>query len=171
MALYFSSPSNPHYVLLVGIVGVSFFLIVEARRYRQYDVWRYRVRMLEEHMFADALEDSPEPDPEWRRRLRDDLRQPVMKIPFLEALSRRLRRVYLGILSVLLIAWLLRVLVFAPEGTSLVDSMAIENIPGSVTALVVGAFTLTIVGIAVAPMKRRAKGEIEEEGDFDHKHD
>jgi len=42
----FSSSDNPHYILLIGIVVVTVFLGIEARRYWDYDVFRARVRML-----------------------------------------------------------------------------------------------------------------------------
>lgn len=33
-----SSSDNPHYVILVGIVGVSALLVMEANRDREYDI-------------------------------------------------------------------------------------------------------------------------------------
>jgi len=34
----FSNESRPHYVLLIGLVMLTVFLSIEARRYRIYDV-------------------------------------------------------------------------------------------------------------------------------------
>lgn len=36
----FTSPENPHYVLLIGILGLLDFLFIEAKRYQEYDAWR-----------------------------------------------------------------------------------------------------------------------------------
>jgi len=37
----FSSRNNPHYVVLLGAAAVTAFLVIEARRYRGYDIiWR-----------------------------------------------------------------------------------------------------------------------------------
>lgn len=41
----FSSLDNPHYVILVGVLAVGLFCLIEARRYRDYDVYRSRVRL------------------------------------------------------------------------------------------------------------------------------
>ena len=52
----FSSPDNPHYILLGGVVVITIFLGIEARRYRDYDLFRSRVRLLQENLFANALD-------------------------------------------------------------------------------------------------------------------
>nr|WP_321168073.1 DUF2270 domain-containing protein [Halobaculum saliterrae] len=54
----FSSDGNPHYILLVGVVVVTIFLGVEARRYRDYDLFRSRVRLLQQNLFANVLDPS-----------------------------------------------------------------------------------------------------------------
>jgi len=163
----FSSPEHPHYVLLIGVVGVTLFLFIEARRYRQYDVWRFRTRLLEEHLFAEDLEQRERRGREWREELSQDLRQATAKIPFREALSRRLCRVHLWILSLLLVAWALKVWAFAPEGSGVLEAMAIERIPGSAVLIVVGTFTICVYAISFWPMPRRAKGKIAEDGDYE----
>jgi len=167
----FSSPSHPHYVLLVGMIAATMFLVIEARRYRQYDVWRYRVRMLEEHMFTAELEGDGSSGGSWRDKLADDLRQATTKIPFLEALVRRLRRVHGAIFTVLLLAWIFKVAVFPAEDRTLLEAMAIDGIPGVVVGGCVTAYTLTVITLSLLPIRRRAKGEIEDDDDFDHKHD
>lgn len=87
---------NPHYILLVGMVMLTVFLVIEARRYRGYDLWRSRVRLLQANVFANALDPSQEiDDPHWRRELSEDYRTPRIKISFEEALAHRLRRIYL----------------------------------------------------------------------------
>lgn len=98
----FSSPSNPHYVVLVGMLMLGVFLGIEARRYRGYDIWRSRVRTLQENVFALALDPGRTLDrDEWRERLAEDYRDPVPKISTEEAFAHRLRRVYLPLLGVL----------------------------------------------------------------------
>lgn len=166
----FSSPSNPHYVLLVGMVATTLFLFIEARRYRQYDVWRYRVRMIEEHLFTSHLDDEPEVDG-WRADLSDDLRQATTKIPFIEALVRRLRRVHGAIITVLLLAWVFKVVVFPEAGRTAFDAMAIAAIPGTAVAVAVGLYAATALTLSLLPLRRHAKGEIKRSNEFNHKHD
>ncbi len=69
----FSDPGNPHYIMFIGIIIISIFWVVESRRYRSYDVYRSRVRYLQENLYADALDPTREvPDPEWRAKLSTD---------------------------------------------------------------------------------------------------
>ena len=49
---------QPHYILLIGIVIITVFLGIEARRYRDYDVFQSRVRILQENLLATALDPS-----------------------------------------------------------------------------------------------------------------
>ncbi|XGI83920.1 DUF2270 domain-containing protein [Halorutilales archaeon Cl-col2-1] len=158
----FSSPDNPHYVLLGGIVAVLVFLVVEARRYRTYDVWRSRVRILEENVFANAIDPEGVENERWRALLSDDLREPAAKIPFVEALSRRLRRVYLPIITLLVGSWALRITAFTPENVSALESASVSRVPGTVVVLGVVIIYSVAVGVALWPMPRRAKGRIRE---------
>lgn len=155
----FSSAGNPHYVLLVGAAAVGLFLVVEARRYRAYDVWRSRVRTLQENVWAYGLDPSKGPvDGNWRTALADDYRTPTIKITAEEALAHRLRRVYLPLFSVLLGAWLIRILAFDPQAWP--ASAAIGRISGlAVTAVVVAAYLLA-VGVALRPRTWHARDEL-----------
>lgn len=161
----FSTRENPHGLLLVGMVVVVIFLTIEARRYRRYDVWRYKVRVLEENLFANALEPSGVEDQAWRRRLALELREPVYKVPFREALARRLRRAYLALLSILLLAWIVRLTMLTEPPASMIDAAHIWEVPGIVVVGTVAAFYLGLVALALWPMPRRAKGEVQEPDD------
>jgi uncharacterized membrane protein len=156
----FSGDSRPHYVLLVGVGMVAVFLGIEARRYRIYDVWRSRVRLLEENVFANALDPEGVEHSDWRTLLSEDLREPTLKTPILEAVSRRLRRVYFALLSVLIGAWLVRLTVFATAPTGLVGNAAIGSLSGEVVVATVGAFYAALVAILLRPGSRQAKGEL-----------
>lgn len=84
----FSSPDNPHYILLIGIATLSVFLVIEARGYRGYEIWRSRVRTLQENVWAYGLDPSTGVvDSEWRKKLSDDYRTPAIKISAEEALA------------------------------------------------------------------------------------
>ncbi|MFC6725821.1 DUF2270 domain-containing protein, partial [Halobium palmae] len=126
----FSRADHPHYIILVGAVTVGIFLVIEARRYRGYDMWRSRVRLLQRNVFAYALDPSQGiEDPDWRARLSRDYREPRTKISYEEAIAHRLRRVYLPLFTVLLAAWLVRVLVTPEAGTPLTDAAGVGGIP------------------------------------------
>lgn len=87
-------------------------LTIEARRYRFYDAYRARVRMLESHfIFPVVTLSGKRLEGNWRRQMGEDLILPSYKISFLEALSRRFRRNYIWIYMMLLGAWLMHTFV------------------------------------------------------------
>jgi len=157
----FSGESRPHYILLIGLVMVTVFLAIEARRYRVYDIWRSRVRILEENVFANALEPEGVEQSNWRELLSEDFRAPSMKIPVLEAVGRRLRRVYFALISVLVAAWVVRLTVFATTPPGLVGTAAIGQISGETVLVTVGVYYATVLALTFWPGRRRAKGELQ----------
>lgn len=157
----FSSESRPHYVLLSGVVMVCVFLGIETRRYRRFDVWRSRVRILEENVFANALDPEGVKQSNWRRLLSEDLREPTIKTPAMEAMSRRLYRVYTPLLTVLIAAWIVRITVFTPPGSGVVATAAVGAIPGAFVLALVGCFYLGVLTLTLRRVPRRAKGEFQ----------
>lgn len=158
----FSSPENPHYVILVGVLVVGTFLLFEARRYRDYDVYRSRVRLYQQNLLADALDPTrPVELADWRVELSDDYRRPSIKITMLEAVANRLRRIYFALLSVLLLAWLFRLTAFAP-GEALFEAASVGDFPGVAVVGIVGAVYALVLGITLWPHEREAKGEFRE---------
>jgi uncharacterized membrane protein len=153
----FSSEGNPHYLLLVGVAAVTVFLLMEARRYRGYDIWRSRVRLLQENVLAVGLDETLDPpDPDWRERLSRDFLSPTMKLTAEQSVAHRLRRVYLPLLAVLVAAWVVRITAFADAAWP--ASAAVGTIPGQAVTAVVGAFVLALVVIAYRP--REWRGEL-----------
>lgn len=157
----FTNASNPHYVLLIGNLAVGLFLIIEARRYRAYDMWRSRVRTLQRNVFAVGLDPTREPADDWRRRLAADYHQPTLKISAEEAIAHRLRRVYLPLLAILNGAWVLRVTAFGI--TEWPTSATVGMIPGTVVTAAVALMFAGIVFITVRPRTWRAHDELRTE--------
>lgn len=157
----FSAATRPHYLILVGVVMVTVFLVIEARRYRGYDMWRSRVRMLQRNVFAYSLDPSQGiEDPDWRQRLSRDYREPYVKISYEEAIAHRLQRVYLPLLTVLLAAWLFRILITPAAGSTWPTSAAIGALPGLLITALVGVFYLALVAITLRPRVWQATGEL-----------
>lgn len=155
----FSRAETPHYVILLGMATLSVFLVIEARRYRGYDIWRSRVRTLQENVFAYGLDPSAGVvDPNWRENLSRDYRTPALKITAEEAIAHRLRRVYFPLFTVLLAAWLVRITAFASGPWT--SSAAIGRIPGEAVVVVVALFYLAATITAVRPRTWYAKGEL-----------
>lgn len=112
LSLAYSSPTaSPLPLALVGLL-VALFLILEARRYRYFDTWRLRVRVLENHFFGPILLGrSPSSDGQWASVLCADLRQPSLHIGMMAAAGRRLRRNYGWIFLIQVSAYLGKLLI------------------------------------------------------------
>ncbi|MEP7149322.1 MAG: DUF2270 domain-containing protein [Acidobacteriota bacterium] len=110
LSFVFSSPDNPHFAIPINSILVSIFLFMEARRYRYYEVWANRVRVLETGYFAPMLSHRTiAPDKEWAEHISADLIAPHFTISVWEALGRRLRANYLWIFVLLAVSWTLKI--------------------------------------------------------------
>ncbi|QIO25079.1 DUF2270 domain-containing protein [Haloarcula sp. JP-L23] len=167
LALSFGSVDSPPYFILLGMLALIMFLLFDIRRYRTYDATRSRVRLIEENVFANAFDPAGTIHRDWRVAIGDDLRKPTLKVSMWEALSRRLKRVYLPLITVLLLAWLFRITIFV-SGENLFETAAIPGVPGVVVVVIVGVMYLGALLLALWPTSREAKGEFhgEEAGDW-----
>lgn len=110
LSFVFSSPDNPHFAIPINTFLVSIFLFMEARRYRYYEVWANRVRVLETGYFAPMLSHRTiAPDKEWAEHISADLIAPHFTISEWEAVGRRLRANYLWIFILLALSWSLKI--------------------------------------------------------------
>lgn len=96
---------NQAMVINLSILG--FFAFLEARRYRFYDAFRARVRMLEVHFIAPTLigGDRRPLEGTWRPHLIEDLITPSFKCSFAFALGRRFRHIYGALHVFVLVGW------------------------------------------------------------------
>jgi len=155
----FSDLSNPHFLVLVGAVAVAFFLGLEAHRFRGYVVWRTRVRLLQENVWAHGLDPSEDLlHEDWREELAEDYRNPKVKIGYEEALAHRLRRIYLPMLTIVLAAWLIRVTAITP--TPFPESAAVGAIPGPVVLGTVAALYGLAAVVAFRPRDWKGHPEL-----------
>ncbi|WP_253738841.1 DUF2270 domain-containing protein [Halohasta salina] len=160
LAYAFAGQGAGHTTILIAMLVGLTFLLIEANRYQQYDIWRSRVRSMQENVFADALDPSGGTEQtDWREQLSRDYRNPTQKMPFRDAVSHRLRRVYLPVLVGLLVIWVFHLLVYGATGSP-VDNAAVEAVPGAVVLAVVGLSYLGIVAAALLPdLKTESEGD------------
>jgi len=160
----FSEQYTNHSIIILNTFLITLFLFIEARRYRYYELWSYRVRLIETDFYAAMLIPPFKPRAEWSEKLAHSLLAPRFPISVWEAFGRRLRRNYLWIYAVLLLAWLAKLLLYPlPIETweELVRRAHIGIIPGAVVLGVVGAYYLALVLIAVLTFRLRASsGEV-----------
>lgn len=106
LSIAFSSPNaSPLPLVLVGIL-IIFFLMLEARRYRYFNVWRARCRWMETHFFAPMLHDGDlHMEQGWQRTLAEDYWRPRYHVSLPKAIGRRIRRTYVWILLIQSVAY------------------------------------------------------------------
>lgn len=112
LTFLFSDESHNHVVALLGILLVFFMLCYEARRFRFFNVWRYRVRLIEENFYGPVLRrDLTSPIENWAFLVAEDLMTPRFRFGFLAAIRSRLLRNYIPIFLVLYGAWMAKLTV------------------------------------------------------------
>jgi uncharacterized membrane protein len=140
----FASRETSHVVFLVGIWMVVSFLLIEARRYRYYDLWIRRVRLLEDGYWAPMLRREPV-DMDAIRELALQMERPQIQLSLFSALATRLKRAYGPILLVLEMTWLVKVSSY-PESVrtleELVERAHVGFVPGGAVLLAVGLLAL-----------------------------
>ncbi len=157
LSFVFSSPDNPHFAIPINSILVSIFLFMEARRYRYYEVWASRVRVLETGYFAPMLSHQTiPPDKEWADHLSADLVTPHFTISEWEAIGRRLRSNYLWIFILLALSWTLKVYIHpfpAPTMEAFVQRAQVGLAPGWLVIAVGMLFNVLLTVLAVATMR------------------
>jgi hypothetical protein len=128
------------------------FLFIEARRYRYYEVWSLRARLMETDFFAAMLVPPFAPHAEWNETLAETLLQPEFPISRLEAVGRRLRNNYLAIFFILFAAVIMKLYLHPTEAGSVAELTAragIGPLPGSLVlgggVVFLGILVLTVL--------------------------
>ena len=164
LSISFSQPNVHHGVIILNTLLVTWFLFIEARRYRYYELWSYRVRLMETDFFAAMLVPPFHPSPEWAESLAENLLAPSFPISMWEAFGRRLRRNYLWIFLMLFVSWLGKSYLFPQPALSVQEFIqrgAIGPIHGIVIialGIVYHAFLL-LIAIGTVGMTK-ASGEV-----------
>ncbi|MDT7543073.1 MAG: hypothetical protein QOE33_2977 [Acidobacteriota bacterium] len=163
LSFAFSAPQNPHFVILINTILVAFFLTMEARRYRYYEIWASRVRVIETGFFAQMLKPNVAND-EWVDHLAADLRAPHFTISIWEAMGRRLRRNYLWLFVLLAASWNLKVYLHpfpATDFDEFIRRAAVGVVPGDVVFLTGFIFNVGVIAFAFATVRlKQATGEV-----------
>jgi len=156
--------SQSHAVIILNTLLVTLFLVIETRRYRYYELWSYRVRLMETDFFAAMLVPPFRPAADWAESLAANLLHPRFPVSFWEAFGRRMRRNYMWIYALLGTVWLLKVWTHPTAAASwaeFLDRAAIGGIPGAVvlTAGLLFNGTIMLIGFLTYSM-RQASGEV-----------
>lgn len=163
ISIAFAQTGN-HVVILINILLVTMFLIIEARRYRYYELWAYRVRLMETDFFAPMLVPPFHPSADWAEALSESLLHPHHPISTLESIGRRLRRNYLYIYTVVGVAWLGRLWLMpypTLSATEFFRRADVGPVSGEVILIVVGflAVLMLVIGLGTVGLQEAA-GEV-----------
>lgn len=129
----FADRSHEPVILLLSALLIMAYLFIEARRYRYYEVYRARVRMLEENFLLPIITrklDSPMET--WREMVAMDLDKPKFKRTWLEAVGFRLQQNFLFMFFILLGGWIVKLMMHPTYAGSLGEfyqRMAVGWIP------------------------------------------
>lgn len=164
----FSFRDIPHIVFFFNLALVWIMLWIEARRYRFYDAFRGRVRMLESHFLVPMISQNlPVLDGEWRRLVCEDLILPSFKISKLEAVGRRLKRNYVFIFAIIMIAWTIKIFLHAEvpihSFREFYLALAVHELPAWLACVVYFGTIITITAL-VAYIARTSSEEVNEFG-------
>ena len=172
----FSLRDVPHIIFFFNVAIVAVMLWIEARRYRFYDAFRARVRMLEAHFLVPIVaQNTSMLHGEWQKLVCEDLLLPSFKISRFEAVGRRLRRNYGFIFAIILVAWLTKIFLHGrpdpldPNARidslrAFYDALAVgKSIPSWLVAFVVIATFAAFLSVAIY-IGKTTSGEISEFG-------
>lgn len=164
----FSFRDIPHIIFFFNLALVWIMLWIEARRYRFYDAFRGRVRMLESHFLVPMVTQNPKLlDGQWRKLVCEDLILPSFKINRLEALGRRLKRNYVFIFAIIMVAWTLKIFIHATQPIhSFVEfyrALAVEELPAWMAAIVYFGTIVAVVWLFLS-VSRSSSEEVSEFG-------
>jgi uncharacterized membrane protein len=157
--------SSPLPLVLVALMALI-FLAIEARRYRYFDIWRTRVRMMEVSLFVPILRlQGARVEDRWNEKLASDYEHLHFHISFLEAMGRRLRRNYSFLLVIQAVSYIVKISIHPFPVRSLQELFAhaaIGPLPGEVALTIGFLFHAGWITIALLTLKgQQAVGRVE----------
>jgi len=158
------SQSSHHGVILLNTLLITLFLYIEARRYRYYELWSSRIRLMETDFYAAMLVPPFQPAPDWAESLAENLLQPHFPISMWEAVGRRLRRNYIWIYLILSIAWLAKTALYPNAVTTwdvFLANASIGPLPGAIVISLGMVFMGSVLLLALLTAGlQQATGEV-----------
>jgi len=151
LSFSFADNTSEPIILLLSTLIILSYLMIEARRFRYFEVYRARVRMLEENFLIPVITRQLEsPMVSWREMVAMDLDLPKYKTTLLEAVGFRLRRNYLFIFLILLGGWWVKLMmhpVFAQSWAEIYKRMEVGWIPSWAVLVTGGMFYGGLLGV------------------------
>lgn len=164
ISITFSDIYTSPVVISLCTILVTLFLWIETRRYRYFELWSLRVRLLETDFYAAMLVPPFHPDPMWAENLARSLLDPQFPVSTWEAFGRRYRHNYVWIYVVLGLAWIIHVWVHPfPTGdwSVAMKRAALGEVPGEVVLGLGVLFNGALLAVGLYTMRfTQAAGEV-----------
>lgn len=164
LSISFTQPDVHHGVIILNTLLITWFLFIEARRYRYYELWSYRVRLMETDFYGAMLVPPFHPSSEWAESLAESILSPSFPISLWEALGRRLRRNYLWIYLILFVSWVAKSYLFPQPAATLQELItrgSIGPLPGTIVFALGLIFHAVLVLVAIGTVRMtQATGEV-----------
>jgi len=158
----FAVPERSAALILLSIPLVTAFLVLEAHRYQMHEIWRSRLRLIEENFFAYILDHNGAlPHKDWTKMLAQDLRVPEHKSTLFHSISVRLKRIYFWIFLTIVLAWGFKVNIH-PQHASSLEKFIERSRVGLISGTVILDAVLVFIFAAGAWMVWGKKKEEEE---------
>jgi uncharacterized membrane protein len=154
MSLSFSNARTPHATVLVGFALVCVFLGIETRRYRYYDLWARRVRLIETGYLVPLLR-REEPTDDFAAALASELSKPRLRISAVDSLTFRFSRTYAPIVALMLAGWVVKLDIHPAPARSFHEMVARGSIGPLPAAVVWAGWLLTCLGALVLLLRAR----------------
>ena len=124
--------------------------------------------MLEAHFLVPmVMENRHLLQGEWKKLVCEDLILPSFKISMLEAVGRRLKRNYVFIFLLIMIAWIMKIFLHATEPIesfgALYRALRVGHIAPWFVAVIFAGTLVVVIGIAIY-VGKKTSGEISEFG-------
>ena len=142
LTFVFAEPANPHFVFGLVLLLLLTFLTIEARRYRYYVLWAYRVHLMETDFLAPIFTPPFEPSADWGGKLAATLTHPSFPVQLWQAVARRFRRNYLWLMSLLILSWALKLTIHPTRTVSLTTVIERATV-GPITGITI------VIGVAI----------------------
>jgi uncharacterized membrane protein len=164
ISIALNNAGGHHGVIILNMLLVLLFMFIEARRYRYYELFASRVRLMETDFFAAMFVPPFGPAADWAESMAENLLHPHFTISMWEAVGRRFRRNYFWIFIVLAIAWLAKTALFPQPIVTLTELVQRSNIgalPGEVVLLAGLVFFVLLFALGLGTIGlQHATGEI-----------
>ena len=169
VSVAFSSPGSSPLPLVLVVLLDLVFLAMEARRYRYFDIWRTRVRMMEVSMYSPLLRQKGVcVDDGWNEALALDYEEPHFNISMWEALGRRLRRNYSFLFLIQGVSYVAKICIHPTPVTALEQlwaRAAVGPVPGEIVLIIGFVFHALLIALALLTLRGQlAAGRVKERG-------